>query len=386
MNKTIVGFDAKRIAGNTTGLGSYGRTLLQSLATNYKDKSFFLYTPTEGRKELYSSLLSEKNITFKFPFNNSGNALLNNKIAKTLWREKYIVKDLLKDKVQVFHGLSGQLPFGIKKSGVKSIVTIHDLIFIPHPEWYSPADVWFYKQKFFRTVKQADRIIAISECTKRDIIRYGNVAENKIEVIYQSFNPIFTQTVCTEDKREIRQKYSLPEKFILNVGTIEKRKNVLLAIKALKELTDSQKDLHLVIVGKRTEYAKEVESYIQENNLNNNVHIINGVLFEELKVIYSLASIFVYPSVYEGFGIPIIEAMSNRLPVIACKGSCLEEAGGEYSLYVANNDVKAMTQALKTFLYNKERKEQAIEEGLKHIKKFANNDIAQKHIDLYNSL
>ena len=110
------------------------------------------------------------------------------------------------------------------------------------------------------------------------------------------------------------------------------------------------------------------------------------MLFEELKVIYSLASIFVYPSVYEGFGIPIIEAMSNRLPVIACKGSCLEEAGGEYSLYVANNDVKAMTQALKTFLYNKERKEQAIEEGLKHIKKFANNDIAQKHIDLYNSL
>ena len=143
---------------------------------------------------------------------------------------------------------------------------------------------------------------------------------------------------------------------------------------------------HLVIVGRKTAYAKEVEQYIEQNNLTDRVHIINGVLFDELKVLYSLADLFVYPSIYEGFGIPIIEAIANRLPVVACTGSCLEEAGGEYSLYVDPTDVKAMVEAIQTLLYNQEKRSLAIEKGLQHIQRFANNDVALKHIQLYNQL
>lgn len=396
---TNIGFEAKRIVSNATGLGSYGRTLLESLSSY--NKQFFLYAPSKGKEELYSPLLDKENIIFKFPSQDFGNirqslcggfALTKRsegvgKIRQSLWRERGVVKDLLRDKIELFHGLSGQLPIGIKKTGIKTVLTIHDLIFMVHPEWYSPIDVWFYKQKFFRSIKQADSIIAISECTKKDIIKYGNVDENKIKVIYQSFSPIFTQNVSSEDKQRIRQKYSLPNDFILNVGTIERRKNVLLAVKAIKALEQSgQNDIHLVIVGRRTEYTEEICKYIKENNLSKKIHIINGVLFDELRVLYSLASVFVYPSIYEGFGIPIIEAIANKLPVIACKGSCLEEAGGEYSVYVENNDVKAMAEAIKVFLYNKEKRYQAIEKGLVHIEKFANNNVAQKHIDLYNSL
>lgn len=376
---TNIGFEAKRIVSNATGLGSYGRTLLESLSSY--NKQFFLYAPSKGKEELYSPLLYKENIIFKFPSQDFG------KIRQSLWRERGVIKDLLRDKIEIFHGLSGQLPIGIKKTGIKTVLTIHDLIFMVHPEWYSAIDVCFYKQKFFRSIKQADSIIAISECTKKDIIKYGNVDEKKIKVIYQSFSPIFTQNVSREDKQRIRQKYSLPNDFILNVGTIERRKNVLLVVRAIKTLEQSgQNDIHLVIVGRRTEYTEEVCKYIKENNLSERIHIINGVLFDELRVLYSLASVFVYPSIYEGFGIPIIEAIANKLPVIACKGSCLEEAGGEYSVYVENNDVKAMAEAIKVFLYNKEKRQQAIEKGLVHIEKFANNNVAQKHVDLYNSL
>lgn len=382
--KTI-GYDAKRIVSNATGLGSYSRTLLESLA-NY-DKQFLLYAPNKGRKELYSSLLEKENLFFKFSHKSNGD-LVSNKILQWLWREEGVVDDLLKDKVEVFHGLTGQLPKGIKQSGIKSIVTIHDLIFFPHPEWYSRIDVFLYKNKFFRTIKEADRIIAISECTKRDIIRYGNVDERKIEVIYQSYNPIFSQEISQEEKQKVKQKYSLPEKFILNVGTIERRKNALLAVKALKEiiLNNPKTEEHLVIVGRKTSYAKEVEHYVEQNDLTDRVHIINGVLFDELKVLYSLADLFVYPSIYEGFGIPIIEAIANRLPVVACKGSCLEEAGGEHSLYVEPTDVKAMAEAMQTLLCNEKKRTLVIEKGLQHIQKFANNDVAQKHIQLYNQL
>lgn len=382
--KTI-GYDAKRIVSNATGLGSYSRTLLESLA-NY-DKQFLLYAPNKGRKELYYSLLKKENLFFKFPHKSNGD-LVSNKILQWLWREEGIVDDLLKDKVEVFHGLTGQLPKGIKQNGIKSIVTIHDLIFFPHPEWYSKIDVFLYKKKFFRTIKEADIIIAISECTKRDIIRYGNVDERKIEVIYQSYNPIFSQEISQEEKQKVKQKYSLPKKFILNVGTIERRKNALLAVKALKEiiLNNPKTEEHLVIVGRKTSYAKEVERYIEQNDLTDRVHIINGVLFDELKVLYSLANLFVYPSIYEGFGIPIIEAIANRLPVVACKGSCLEEAGGEHSLYVEPTDVKAMAEAMQTLLCNEKKRTLVIEKGLQHIQKFANNDVAQKHIQLYNQL
>ncbi|MDO5760565.1 MAG: glycosyltransferase family 1 protein [Bacteroidota bacterium] len=381
----IIGYEAKRIVANATGLGSYSRTLLESLSAF--DKQFLLYAPNEGRRELYSNLLDKSNITFKFPSDKSNNNSFFYKISQNIWREKGIVRDLIRDKVEVFHGLSGQLPLGINKTNIKTVLTIHDLIFMVHPDWYSPIDILFYKRKFFHSVKMADHIIAISECTKRDIIRFAKVKESKIEVIYQSFNPIFAKGVGEEEKQKIRQKYSLPKEFILNVGTIERRKNILLVVKAIKELEQySNKDIHLVIVGRKTEYTKEISNYIEKNNLQAKIHIINGVLFEELRVIYSMASLFVYPSIYEGFGIPIIEAMANRLPVIACKGSCLEEAGGDYSLYVENNDVKAMAEAINAFLYDNNRREQAIEKGLDHIKKFANNNVAQKHIDLYNSL
>lgn len=177
-----IGFDAKRIVRNGTGLGSYGRTLVNDLA-QYPLR-LNLYAPDKGRDDLRTQIVERDNIAFVYP---------TSRHFKSYWRSRGIVADLKRDGIQLFHGLSGELPFGIRKSGIKSVVTIHDLIFLRHPEFYNPIDVQIYKWKFRQTIKEADYIIAISECTKRDILEYGGnlVSEDKITLIYQSCSPRF---------------------------------------------------------------------------------------------------------------------------------------------------------------------------------------------------
>ena len=178
--KTIVGFDAKRIVRNGTGLGAYGRTLVNALSALGDDLRLLLYAPDEGRKELTSQLTTARNVQWVYPVR------ARNALTKAWWRSKGIVEDLKRDGVCLFHGLSGELPQGIRKAGIPAIVTIHDLIFMRHPEYYHWWDAWIYTRKFRQTLKEAQRIIAISECTKRDIVELGRFPAERIEVIYQS--------------------------------------------------------------------------------------------------------------------------------------------------------------------------------------------------------
>ena len=212
-----------------------------------------------------------------------------------------------------------------------------------YPQYYQSIDRKIYTYKFRKASENADKIIAISECTKRDIIRYFNIPDDKIEVVYQGCDPVFARPVSKKEKDRVRAAYGLPERFILSVGTIEERKNLLLAVKAVEKLDD----VHLVAIGKSTDYAKKVQDYVEAHGLENRVHIIHNLKFGDLPILYLLASLFVYPSRFEGFGIPIVEALSAGVPVIASTGSCLEEAGGEHSIYVDPDDVEGMANAMK---------------------------------------
>lgn len=168
--------------------------------------------------------------------------------------------------------------------------------------------------------------------------------------------------VAAEKKREIRAKYQLPDHYILNVGSIEERKNALSAVQALTMLPEQ---IHLVIVGRHTEYTDKIERFIKENKLEERVHIISNVPFDDLPAFYQLAEIFVYPSRFEGFGIPIIEALYSGIPVVAATGSCLEEAGGPDSIYVHPDDINGMANAFKQIYSDTERKKEMIEKGQK---------------------
>ena len=375
MDKPIIGFDAKRIVRNGTGLGSYGRTLVNDLIRR-GDYSLRLYAPDEGRAELRNQIMEHPDMTFCYPHGRQW-------LGKSWWRTTGMVSDLKQDGVRVFHGLSGELPRGIRQSGIKSVVTIHDLIFLRHPEFYHWLDVKLYAWKFRQTLREADRIIAISECTKRDIMEYGEIDDSRITLIYQSFSPRFSTDVSQPLQEEVRRTYALPARYVLNVGSIEARKNVLQAVQALPLLPA---DVSLVIVGRRTKYTGQVMDYVQRHDLSSRVHILNGIPDEHLPALYAMAETFVYPSVYEGFGIPIIEAISCGLPVVACTGSCLEEAGGPDSLYVAPSDVEAMATAICRTLRGADGREERIEKSQQYVRRFCGQDVAGQVADVYRSL
>ena len=367
-----IGIDAKRIVRNGTGLGSYGRTLVNDLIRlGDADMPLRLYAPDEGRDELRTQIIGDGNVQFCYPEGHPS------AIRKALWRSHGVVKDLVRDGVQVYHGLSGELPTGIRKAGIKSVVTIHDLIFMRHPEYYHWIDTKIYEWKFRQALREADRIIAISERTRQDILELGGPQyADRIQVIYQSFAPHFSTDISSEEKAKVRERYKLPQRFILNVGTIERRKNLALAVEAVELLPQ---DIHLVAVGRQTSYVRDLPH-------SDRLHLLGGISNRELAAIYALAEAFVYPSRYEGFGIPIIEAIAAGLPVVACTGSCLEEAGGPYSRYVGPDDVIGMAEAIKMSLRGSRGRQDRIARSREYIRRFEGNDVAAQVAQVYHDL
>ena len=377
----LIGFDAKRIVRNATGLGSYSRTLINSLSAADADTRFLLYAPDEGRDDLRQQIHQQPNVGFSF-FSVQSPRLSRLPLTKAWWRSGGIVNSLQRDGVDLFHGLSGELPRGLRKAGIPGLVTIHDLIFLRHPEYYHPIDVFLYRRKFLATLSEAQRVVAISECTKRDILAFSQFPEDRIHVIYQSCGTRFRQLATRDEQARVRSLYNLPERFILSVGTIEPRKNALLAIQAL--LRPALADVHLVLVGRQTDYVKKVlQPFIRQHQLDQRVHFLSGVPNDHLPAIYQQALCFVYPSRYEGFGIPIIEAIQSRLPVVAATGSCLEEAGGPDSLYVHPDDADALAQAVAASLPGAVGREERIGRSLQFVGRFENADIAQQMLALY---
>lgn len=372
-----IGYDAKRAVSNGTGLGNYCRTLLNDLGTTDTIDSFRLYVPDLGRDDLRSQLDMPRNMSFVTPANKLVKPL------RSLWRIKGIVNDLKRDGVDIYHGLTGELPLGLSEAGIKSVVTIHDLIFMRHPEYYSPIDVAIYKWKFRNAIRQANRIIAISECTRRDIMELGEIDDSRIHVVYQSCDTRFHLQVSPEQKQDVRARYSLPKRYVLFVGTIEERKNALLAAQALPYLSD---EIHIVLVGRQTAYAKTITAFARQSGLTNRIHMLSGVPTSDLYAIYQQAECFVYPSRYEGFGIPVIEAIQSRLPVIACTGSCLEEAGGPDNVYVDPDEPQEMAMAIKSITDNPDAARQIVTRSLDYIRRFENGNVAQEMLNVYRSL
>lgn len=375
LNSMIIGLDAKRAVANRTGLGNYSRFIVDILATHQKNHKYHLFIPKRKENISYDNLLEHNNVTSALPQS------ATMKYFSSLWRSYFIKSDLLQDGVQLYHGLSNELPIGIRKTGIKSVVTIHDLIFLRYPQYYKPIDRKIYNFKFKYACEVADRIIAISESTKRDIMKYYNIPEEKIDVVYQGCDPRFAIKASEEEKKRVKECYQLPDKYILNVGSIETRKNLMLVVQALKELPA---EIHLVAIGKKTNYSDAILAYAQENGIKNRLHLIHKLPYQDLAAVYQGAELFVYPSRFEGFGIPIIEAMHSQLPVIAATGSCLEEAGGPHSLYVDPDDTPALISAIHRVMNENGLKEQMIAEGNKHLEQFREDVLAKSLYSVYN--
>lgn len=368
-----IGYDAKRAAANFTGLGNYSRYIIKNI-TELRSDDIILYTPRTSENGEYRSLFVSDRIKERTPV-----SFLCRKIS-SLWRSFFEVAQIRRDNIELFHGLSNELPFSIARSKAASVVTIHDLIFRRLPHCYKPIDRFIYNIKFRYACRNADRVIAISECTKRDIVEFYGIDPQRISVVYQSCSHIFKQDTTEEQKESVRVKYNLPSKFILNVGTLEERKNLFLIVKSLVRLP---KDVHLVAVGRRTPYSDMVKEYARIHGVEERLHMIHKMKYEDLPVVYRCADLFAYPSHYEGFGIPVIEAINSSLAVIAATGSCLEEAGGGGAVYIDPYSEDEFVAAAVRLLGDAEYRESIIKCGREYILRFDDKILAQQMYGIY---
>lgn len=369
-----IGFDAKKAVGNLTGIGNYSRGVIHSLSRRFPQYRYLLFSPGRQRKEVSGRLQQSSNIRFCYPSFTFCSWLCE------WWRIKGIVASLRREKVDLFHGLSNELPLGIKNSGIPSVVTIHDLIFLRYPDTYGFLSRKILEIKTRNACRQADKIIAISLQTRQDLMDFYHIPEEKIKVIYQGCDKMFYRSVGPDEIRAVCRKYRLPKRYLLSVGTFEKRKNQRSILQALALLED---DIPLVLVSKPTKYQCVLEAAIRHLGLRNRVHILNNVPNSDLPALYQGCSVFIYLSYFEGFGIPILEALVSKVPVIAASGSCLEEAGGEYTEYCHPFDYQKLAGLIEEILHNPYKASLMAEKGAEYARKFESQSIAEQLQILY---
>lgn len=352
-----IGFDAKRAFNNYSGLGNYSRYIISNVCRFYPENDCYLYTPKIADPDLFrqpqgtSIQLPHKGIWRK---------------SGALWRSFRLGYRLKKDKIDLYHGLSNELPFGIHRSGIRSAITIHDLIFMEHPELYPSVSRKVYETKARYGCRIANRIIAASNQTREDIVRLLHVDESRIRVVYQGCHRQFYSRVGQDTMKLTRQQFALPSEYLLYVGTIEERKNLLKIVQALHH---GKIDFPLVVVGRKTAYYGQVKQFIDRNGLKR-IAFLDQVQASDLPAIYQGSSGFIYPSSYEGFGIPVLEALNSGVPVITSRGGCLEETAGKGGILIDPHNLEEMIHAIRQVLEESALRDRLIREGGAHALKF----------------
>jgi glycosyltransferase involved in cell wall biosynthesis len=369
-----IGFDAKRLFNNSTGLGNYSRTLVNNLAYYHPENAYFLYSPKLKKNEDTQEFLNSPSYSVCTP----------NGLKKPAWRFFRIRQQLKQHKLDLYHGLSNEIPLGLDDYPIKKIVSIHDLIYKHFPQQYGVYDRQVYNLKTKYACEHSDTIIAISESTKKDIIDFYQIPEEKIKVVYQSCSEHFFQDKSDALIEKMSKKYQLPEEYMLYVGSITERKNLLGILKAMT-LLPKEMEVPLVIIGNGKAYKQEALEFIAKNQLTKHVHFIDPKN-EDLPFIYQKAALFVYPSFYEGFGIPIIEALFSKTPVITSNCSSLPEAAGPDSILIAPNSPEAIADAIDRVLSDAALQTQMIERGYAYAQQFRGEPLTEQLVRVYDSV
>ena len=375
-----IGFEAKRFFNNFTGLGNYSRFIVSALSQHYHDNQYYLYTPTLRKNPEVGAILQHKNIHVVSP-----PARYLRFHAASLWRTWGMVNEPTTQNLRIFHGLSQELPMGLP-STLQKVVTVHDLIFLRYPEFYNSIDIAIYKAKVKFACRNSDRIIAISDQTADDIVEYLKIDRSKIQVIYQGCHPSFRKVWDENEIAFVRMKYRLPKEYLLNVGTLEERKNALILVKALLCIPENSR-IPIVFVGRPTKrYVAIIKRFVTENRLEKWVTFLHDVSFTDLPCLYQGANTFIYPSLFEGFGIPILEAIESRVPVITSTGSCFQEAGGPQTIYVDPGNAETLAESIQKVSEDAVLRERMVKESTQYIQRFQPGIIARELWEMYSAL
>ncbi len=369
-----IGFDAKRLFHNGTGLGNYSRSLVKSLKTNFPEHSYVLFSP--------SVTYNDESFYFTKEFETITPGMFT---SKAVWRTRLIVNSLVEHDIDIYHGLSHELPIGIERTDIKTVVTIHDMIYKLFPADFPLIDKKIYDLKWANSCTNANAIIATSEATKNDIVSNFHIDPKKIHVVYQTCSDIFDQKFTDEEKKKALDKYGFPQQYMLYVGAVMDRKNVLALAQAYNDIKNDI-DIPLVIVGKGREYYKQLVEFIEKYNLQDKILLRSNIGNDVLPIIYQCAEMFLYPSKYEGFGIPILEAFKSGTPVILSNTSSLPEVGGTAGYYVDPYQIENISRAMLDLHENPNLRNHLIEEGYEQMKKFTLENFAKGTMEVYNSV
>lgn len=368
-------FDAKRLFTNFTGLGNYSRTLLRNLAEYYPEQTYFLFTPRVERNSETQYFLSSPAFDVHLP----------SARPAWYWRSRGVLGDLRRMGIDLYHGLSHEIPMGIQYTGIRSVVTIHDLIFRRYPEQYPWLDRQVYDFKFGYACRHADHVIAISESTRQDVMEFYGVPAERITVIYQSCSERFLHKRSQKTIEEVQRRYQLPADYLLYVGSLIERKNLLGILQAYTHLEPRDR-LPLVIVGGgRNAYREQVIDFAREHGL---AELLYFVLpdFDDLPALYQQARLFLYPSYYEGFGIPVIEALFSGTPVLTSRTSSLPEAAGPDAWLVDPARPAEIAEGIHTILHDADLRRRMINGGFNYAQRFLGEPLTHQLMELYRKI
>ncbi|MEM9983878.1 MAG: glycosyltransferase family 1 protein, partial [Bacteroidota bacterium] len=344
----------------------YSRTLLQHVSQGHPDWSFHLF----GTDLDPSAPWLDQNFHLHSP-----------QRGRLLWRRWRIVQDLVRSELDIYHGLSHELPWGIEKLKLRTVVSMHDVIFQRYPGHYPLIDRLIYDKKWQHSCKVADVLVAISDATRQDLIEFYGVPEDRIKVIYQSLSPRYQDQAA----RAALLPLGLPKDYLLFVGSLTPRKNLLGLLKALLMLPKGHRP-PLVVVGKGKVYGRQMMAYLHRQGLGKEVYFRSEMGNEELPSVYAQALGLVYPSFYEGFGLPIVEALSQGTPVITSRFSAMPEAAGPGALLMDPHDPADIARAIIKLRDDEALRFRLVQEGQRYIQRFSPAIIAQQWTDLYGSL
>ena len=351
-------------------MGNYSRNTVNALRHFFPGNEYILFTPEikEGLFEGYRhfTVVSPQNLVIKK--------------LKSFWRSYFLVALARRHEVDIYHGLSNELPRGIRKSGIPSVVTIHDVVFMRYPEFYQPVDRKIYFRKVKHACKSASKIIAISTQTKNDLVTFFNVSPQKIEMLYQPVSPAYFEK---HSHKRIVEKYNLPRDFILSVGTLEPRKNQLAVLQAVLSAGIT---MPVVFVGKTTSYSAKLRRFMMEHEMEKQVIFLTNLPEKDLAAIYQAAQVSVYVSVFEGFGLPVIEAMASGCPVITSTVSVLPETAGDAAILCNPARHDDIGRKIKLLIEDDSLRQHLKEKGYERAKHFHPEIYAKKLMSLYNNL
>lgn len=355
-----IGLDAKRAFFNDTGLGQYSRTLINDFEEFMPGQEFKLFSP-----KLPASLPKYKS------------EVVSPKNKRLFWRSYGLKKEVIEQGVDIYHGLSNEIPFfAHQNTDCKFVVTIHDLIPLKFPEWYPFIDAKIYKAKMRYACKHADIVVAISEHTRSDILRLGLAHESKVELIYQSVSQTYRNV-------ELSVKPKVP--YLLYVGSFTARKNILFLLDLFAELK-AQIPHQLILVGSgRVSYLKKMQAIIEKKGLVNRIKLLSDISNAALPKYYNGADLFLYPSQYEGFGLPVAESIACGTAVVSTVNTSMQEAGGSGALFLPL-EKQLWKEAILDLLDNEQNRKQMVDSGQSYIQKFEPQRVVGMWEKLYKEL